>query len=207
MAGAVALPAGRCPAPSAHSLRADMKEGEEAKIVPRVPMSLVPLSDAEKVMIGQLADHVTDMPDTLQKTLSRGSRANLSRLRHRMRTHPPIAPAPQASDTALMSAKGVVYGNRSDFKMNTSIVHDSGALLLGAEDLQFVDQSFRMPEGRSLLQSSRASHAVAGMGMDGISEMGDPLQMDYESDGCAGDFEPPGFDEPDNLGALGGGVA
>lgn len=58
-------------------------------------------------------------------------------------------------------------------------------------------QSFRVPEGRHILQSSRASHAAIVMGdMDG---MGDPLQgMDYESDGGGGDYDPPGFDEEED---------
>eukprot|EP00039_Didymoeca_costata_P002937 m.63969 g.63969 ORF g.63969 m.63969 type:complete len:642 (+) comp11616_c0_seq1:104-2029(+) len=50
-------------------------------------------------------------------------------------------------DSALISREGMVIGNRSDYKMNTSIVHETGTLLLGQEDAQFLDHSFQRLEG------------------------------------------------------------
>lgn len=40
----------------------------------------------------------------------------------------PLTEGEKQSDATLMTSKGVVFGNRSDFKMNTSIVHESGTL-------------------------------------------------------------------------------
>ena len=43
----------------------------------------------------------------------------------------------------LISATGDVIGKRDDFKMNTSIIHESGALILDSSDFLMMDKNLR----------------------------------------------------------------
>jgi hypothetical protein len=97
----------------------------------------------------------------------------------------PLTDSEKQNDSALMTSQGVVFGNRSDFKMNTSIVHESGTLLLGVDDVRFLDHSF-LP-----LQSSSLG-AAAGAG----SHMAPaPLYSQQESDGEDDDMGGPMDDD------------
>jgi len=95
----------------------------------------------------------------------------------------PLTEGEKQSDATLMTSKGVVFGNRSDFKMNTSIVHESGTLLLGVEDAHYLDHSFQP------LNTQSGSQMAAQVNMDG------ELGMDDDDDADAGGFADAGMDD------------
>jgi condensin-2 complex subunit H2 len=82
----------------------------------------------------------------------------------------PLTEGEKQGDSTLMTRQGVVFGNRSDFKMNTSIVHESGTLLLGVEDALFLDHSFLPLVDRAASRLSgeggAADTSMAAMGDD-----------------------------------------
>lgn len=57
----------------------------------------------------------------------------------------PLEDCEKNGDSVLVNHSGQTFGNKSDFKMNTSIIHETGTLLLGVEDAQFLDQTFQAP--------------------------------------------------------------
>ena len=96
----------------------------------------------------------------------------------------PLTEGEKQSDATLMTSKGVVFGNRSDFKMNTSIVHESGTLLLGVEDVNYLDHSFQP------LNTQSGSQMAAQLNID---DMGNADDLDMDDDD-AGGFEDSGAD-------------
>lgn len=85
-----------------------------------------------------------------------------------------------------------MFGNRSDFKMNTSIVHESGTLLLGIDDVKLLDHSYQVPAG-AVGFGANASIAAPDppdnsmMDHDGFDDDGDDGEMMFQ-------------DEPDDAG-------
>ena len=102
----------------------------------------------------------------------------------------PLEDCEKANDSVLLGQNGATFGNKSDFKMNTSIIHESGTLLLGVEDAAYVDQSFQAPNASSLPSSVEYAHAAAeeddydddDLGMDdsfgGAPDMEDGTDLD-----------------------------
>eukprot|EP00047_Mylnosiga_fluctuans_P021028 m.99527 g.99527 ORF g.99527 m.99527 type:complete len:577 (+) comp8721_c0_seq1:38-1768(+) len=99
-----------------------------------------------------------------------------------------MLPVGKEFDTALTTAKGAVLGNRNDFRMNTSAIHESGALLLGAEDRRLLDTSLRVPAiaEETAPRASLGGHSVAFADND-----------DYDGGG-GGDFDDTGFQFNEN---------
>ena len=90
--------------------------------------------------------------------------------------------------------QGVVFGNRSDFKMNTSIVHESGTLLLGIDDIKLLDRSYQVPFGFGG-DAAMADAAGAGAADQFDDEGGEGY--DYDGDGDGDDDGDGGFDGDD----------
>lgn len=116
----------------------------------------------------------------------------------------PLSDCEKANDSVLLSQNGSAFGNKSDFKMNTSIIHESGALLLGIEDMQYVDQSFQAPNTTNMPSVNAGTpQTVPEMDLDL------PQQPDFDDDnddndgmGMDDSFEEPEF--PDAGGQAGG---
>eukprot|EP00049_Salpingoeca_infusionum_P009893 m.168305 g.168305 ORF g.168305 m.168305 type:complete len:656 (+) comp14472_c0_seq1:317-2284(+) len=98
-------------------------------------------------------------------------------------------------DSQIFTVKGAAIGNRSDFRMNSSVIHQSGALLLAMEEASFADLSFR-PQGVSGVVgplSSTMNQAAQGGAMDHSLDRGD---MD-DGDDFGGFDDADDFDEGD----------
>lgn len=105
----------------------------------------------------------------------------------------PLEECEKTNDSVLLNPNGTTFGNKSDFKMNTSIIHESGTLLLGVEDAAYVDQSFQAPNVSGML--SMGSGAPPPADNEDNCAM-QPEGMPYEAPMEQPDF----FDDDDNGG-------
>ncbi|EGD78319.1 hypothetical protein PTSG_09385 [Salpingoeca rosetta] len=126
----------------------------------------------------------------------------------------PPALLPATSDvpsSQLFAANGTAIGNRHDFRMNTSIVHESGALLPGLDDVQLADQTLPVP---SRPASQLLSHISNAPPQAGAVEGGAPMAIgggdddDDNDDGLfAGDFDHGDDDDGFDGAGMGDGAA
>mmetsp|Transcript_30519 Transcript_30519/g.91485 ORF Transcript_30519/g.91485 Transcript_30519/m.91485 type:complete len:631 (-) Transcript_30519:32-1924(-) len=104
----------------------------------------------------------------------------------------PLEACEKSNDSVLQAQNGTAFGNRSDFKMNTSIIHESGTLLLGVDDALYVDQSFQAPNVSGMASVGLGNAATAPPhGMVDVAE-----DMYDDDDGDLGGFDH-SFDQPD----------
>eukprot|EP01147_Barroeca_monosierra_P000181 gene181-3570_t len=79
----------------------------------------------------------------------------------------------------LYGINGTTIGNRHDYRMNTSIVHNSGALLPGMEDIQLADLTLPMP--------SRSCSSAPSQIVGATSHAADPMSdadCSFGNDDC-----------------------
>jgi len=66
-----------------------------------------------------------------------------------------------SSKVDLVSANGDIIGKRDDFKMNTSIIHDSGALILDSSDFQLMDNNLNLiPRSERIWTPSKLANKI-----------------------------------------------
>ncbi|EDQ87744.1 uncharacterized protein MONBRDRAFT_26851 [Monosiga brevicollis MX1] len=136
------------------SVDADGNDADAAELLHEDHVEFLSLDDLPQATNIDLQDHEEQLEET----------QDLQRM--------PLCLMPVTStpygEAPLLGMKGDVIGNRKDFKMNTSILHDSGALLLGDDASRYVDHSFIRPT------TSFAVPSPGGASPSGLASPGGP---------------------------------
>lgn len=84
------------------------------------------------------------------------------------------------SNVNLISATGDVIGKRDDFKMNTSIIHESGALILDSSDFLTMDKNLRpITTAKSVAQNPVRGEALSAA--PGSPSTAEPIRENFDN--------------------------